>query len=51
MGCGCSKGRTRNGISKKSEKSTLTDKQKEILKRKRKLISIKATSHPKVKKS
>jgi hypothetical protein len=50
MGCGCNKrNRVGKGIVKKNNNSTLTEKQKEILKRKRKLISIQATKHPKIK--
>lgn len=50
MGCGCNKkNKVVKGIVKKNNGSALTEKQKQILKRKRKLISIQATSHPKVK--
>ena len=51
MGCGCSKKKRNNGIKKSSSNTKLTEKQKQILKRKRKLVSIKATSHPKSKKN
>jgi hypothetical protein len=51
MGCGCNKGRKNKGISSKKNNKTLTEKQKQILKKKRKLVSIQATSHPKIKKS
>ena len=50
MGCGCGKGRKVNGIKiDKKGSSNLTEKQKRILERKRKLVSIQASKHPKVK--
>ena len=50
MGCGCNKGKRRpKGIVKKNNNSNLTKRQKEIMKRKRKLVSIQATQHSKIK--
>lgn len=48
MGCGCGKNKKTNGVKQKKY-SNLTEKQKRILERKRKLISIQATKHPKKK--